>query len=207
MTTQAPVLPMLDTPSRYAGLYIVELAGQTAVGYTAEEVEALLESETIRAEARVFRIHRATPAGELELVGVPLDRFELESGMFFWFRDADEAARGFETVLHAADSSPVPARCKLHVAEVCGAEPASGGHVVAMIYPSEAESDLSAWVLEADLCIGETVEGGVSAVTDFYQTDMQVHRRAQLRSVPRIAARSREELLGSLHEPIQRRLA
>jgi hypothetical protein len=38
-------LPKLQKPDRYVGLYVFDFGGQVSVGFTAEEVAELLESE------------------------------------------------------------------------------------------------------------------------------------------------------------------
>ena len=72
-------LPRLDNPQRYAGLFVVDFGETCSVGYTAEEVALLMESEA-HADAKVYRIHNAYPDGTMELKGVPRNRFALEAG-------------------------------------------------------------------------------------------------------------------------------
>ena len=42
----------------------------------------LLESEHYR-DGKVYKIHKATPDGRIELKGLPNETFQLEAGMFF----------------------------------------------------------------------------------------------------------------------------
>ena len=60
-------LPALTDPGRYTGLYIVDFGDQVAVGYTAPEVEVLLDHEAYRS-CKVFKIHNAYPDGRMELI-------------------------------------------------------------------------------------------------------------------------------------------
>ena len=45
-------IPSLEQPERYSGLYVFDFGQWTAVGYTADEVERLLESEAYRERLR-----------------------------------------------------------------------------------------------------------------------------------------------------------
>ena len=87
-------LPPVEHPDRYVGLYVVDFGDTCSVGYTAEEVAMLLESEAY-AHVKVYRIHDATPQGQLALKGVPRERFQLETGLFFYCRDLASARGGF----------------------------------------------------------------------------------------------------------------
>ena len=59
-------MPELTSADKYAGLYVFDFGEQAAVGYTAEEIAVLLESEKYRT-GKVYRIHRALPDGTMEL--------------------------------------------------------------------------------------------------------------------------------------------
>ena len=50
-------LPALKDPTRYAGLYAVDFGEESAVGYTAREVEILLDHEKYR-DCRAAIRHR-----------------------------------------------------------------------------------------------------------------------------------------------------
>ncbi len=62
-------LPKLQKPERYVGLYIFDFGEHTGVGFTAQEVAELLESEKYK-NGKVYKIHKAYPDGKLELKGV-----------------------------------------------------------------------------------------------------------------------------------------
>ena len=68
-------LPKIDTPERYVGLYVIDFRGQCGVGYTAEEVAELLESEKYT-DVKVYKIHQARTDGTMELAGVPRDQWQ-----------------------------------------------------------------------------------------------------------------------------------
>ena len=85
-------LPELRKPEKYAGLYIFDFGDHVGVGFTAEEVAELLESEKYK-DGKVYKIHRAYPDGKLELKGVTAATFALEAGMFFYSTDLDAGRR------------------------------------------------------------------------------------------------------------------
>ena len=195
-------LPELNEPSRYAGLYVVDFGDHTAVGYTAEEVAALLEHERYR-DVKVYRIHRVTPARELELAGVPLERFFSESAMLFFFRDADAAHAGYEALLAIAGREPPPGRAFVHLAEL-GGEAQRGRWVVALVYPAEYEHDMGRWLLESGYDAGEWVEGGISCATGYRELDKTVHARRQLWPAGRAESRPADQVLAEVRKAVVR---
>ncbi|KPL19897.1 MAG: hypothetical protein AMJ75_12465 [Phycisphaerae bacterium SM1_79] len=58
-------LPELEKPEEYVGLYIFDFGDHVGVGFTAEEVAELLESEKYK-DGKVYKIHRAYPDGRLD---------------------------------------------------------------------------------------------------------------------------------------------
>ena len=105
-------LPALAHPDRYVGLYVVDFGQTVSVGYTADEVAMLLESEAHR-DVKVYRIHDARPDGSMELTGVPFQRFQLETGLFFYCRDLAIARREFGQIRSLAEEGPLPCRAQL----------------------------------------------------------------------------------------------
>ena len=192
-------LPLLQDPPAYQGLYIVDFGDHTAVGYTAEEVAILLESERHR-DLHLFRIVRAHPDGRIEMKGVTAETFQLEDGMLFFCRDADRARRDFESLRQLADTTAPPCRAKLHLSELPGADLP---HVVALIFPAEFADDVAQWLLDHDVSAGERVEGGLSAVTGYYE-DHRQRDTHQVWSRSETASRSREEVLAAVGDGVQR---
>ena len=197
-------LPQLENPQRYRGLYIYDFGDWTAVGYTAEEIATLLESEAYR-DGRAYKIHRALPDGQMELRGVSLDRFRLESGMLFYGRDLEASRADFESLLAAADQTPVPCRAFVHLADR-GAGLGIDRFVTALVYPAESEDEIGHWLLEIDFQPSGLAEGGPSHVSNYYEDQKTVIDRKQIWSQPAIPSRSTEELLASVRQPVQRRL-
>lgn len=193
-------VPEIPDPQRYAGLYIVDFGDHTAVGYTADEVATLLESERFR-DARVYRIHRALPDGTMEIHGVPRERFLLEEAILFYCRLRDRAMRDFAALRDLARTCPPPCRAKLHLARLPGDLAA---HVVALIYPAEYSHEMGQWLNDLDYQGGDWVEGGISAASAYYESGAEVLERAQLYGTLDRTARSLDELLASRRQVLQR---
>lgn len=196
-------LPRLDEPQHYQGLYIFDFGEWTAVGYTAEEIAVLLDSECYR-EGKVYRIHRAWPDGRIELRGVSPERFHLESGLLFHRRDAEAARADHDNLARLAQTTPPPCRAYVQLAEFPSDEEQANRYATALIYPAEFDEDIAAWLLEGAYAGGDFVEGGISQVTDFYQLDKRILERTQLWSANSGQSRSAETILSSVRQAVQR---
>jgi hypothetical protein len=109
-------LPKLGKPERYVGLYIFDFGDHVGVGFTAEEVAELLESEKYK-HGKVYKIYRAYPDGKLELKGVPSQVFQLEVGMFFYSSELETTRRDFKQLVNLAVRNAPPCRAKVHLAK------------------------------------------------------------------------------------------
>jgi hypothetical protein len=109
-------LPKLQNSKKYVGLYIFDFGDHTGVGFTAEEIAELLESEKYK-HGKVYKIHKAYPDGKLELKGVPAETFQLEAGMFFYSADLKTAKHDFKQLVNLAVKSSPPCRAKIHLAK------------------------------------------------------------------------------------------
>lgn len=196
------ILPRTDDAERYRGLYVFDFGQWCAVGYTAEEVAMLLESERYR-DGKVYRICRATPDGGFELMGVHNDRFQLESGMFFYRAELSAARADFAELCGLADRQPPPCRAFVHLADR-GEAAGPARYVVALIYGAEHDPDVSEWLSRGDYRGGDLAEGGISHVTNYYEEANQVLERRQLWGVASIPARQREEVFASVRRAVQR---
>ena len=170
------------------------------MGYTAEEVAVLLESERWR-EARVYKVHRMLPDGTVELKGVSRRRFESESAFVFSSRDAERARKDFDDLRALAESHPLPCRARLLWGGL-GYKPRFTW-VAALLFPAEYEDELSAWLLERDFQGGESVDAGISHATTVL-ANLQVRGRAQLTHQVAVESRARDEVLRAVGETIQR---
>lgn len=195
-------LPPVTEPQRYRGLYVYDFGDWTALGYTAEEVTMLLESE-VGQGGHVYKIVRATPDGGMELRGVPAERFQTESGMLFNRGRLSDASEDFEALRQLGEKTAPPGRAFLHLADR-GAIEGVARYVTALIYPAEYEDEMAQWLLKAEYAGGDTVEGGPSHVSDYYAEDKTILRREQLWSAVANPNRTLEQLLGSVRQAVQR---
>ena len=195
-------LPELTEPGRYAGLYVFDFGEWSAVGYTLDEVAMLLESERY-ADGKVYKIHRVTPDGQMELRGVARERFLLESAMCFTRDDAEPARDDFAQLKAAAEQTPPPCRAALYLADR-GAEAQAQRYVTTMIYPAEFEDEVGRWLLDVGYQGGDMAEGGPSHVTNYDEDDKRVLERAQLWSKTAIPSRSPDQVFASVRQAVQR---
>ncbi len=191
-------LPELEKPEKYVGLYIFDFGDHTGVGFTAEEVAELLESEKYK-DGKVYKIHKAYPDGRLEMKGVPNETFQLEAGMFFYSSDREDSRRDFKRLVNLAVRAAPPCRAKAHLAR--------GGDdslVAALIYPAEYDDEVSSWLSAGEYKTSGAAEGGVGAVQRYYDRDAEILHRHQLFAESESVSRTGEELLACLKMAVQR---
>ncbi|MHC4119845.1 MAG: hypothetical protein ACYSWO_20305 [Planctomycetota bacterium] len=191
-------LPKLEKSEKYVGLYIFDFGDHTGVGFTAQEVAELLESEKYR-HGKVYKVHRAYPDGKLELKGVPAETFRLEAGMFFYSNDRETSERDFKRLIDLAVGTAPPCRVKVHLAR-CGGD----RFVVALIYPAEYDDEVSSWLSAGEYKTSGAAEGGLGAVQRYYDRNAEILDRHQLFGESESASRTGEELLASLKLAVQR---
>jgi hypothetical protein len=191
-------LPKLQNSEKYIGLYIFDFGDHTGVGFTAEEVAELLESEKYK-HNKVYKIHRAYPDGTLELKGVPAQTFQLEAGMFFYSNDLESSRGDFKKLVCLADKITPPCRAKVHLSKY-----GNDKYVVALIYPSEYDDELSSWLLDGQYKTSGAVEGGIEAVQRYFDDGPEILNRHQLLAKSELRSRTGQELLGSLKVAVQR---
>jgi len=191
-------LPKLQTPDKYVGLYVFDFGDHAGVGFTAEEVAELLDSEKYKS-GKVYKIHRAYPDGRMELKGVRAENFQLETGMFFYAENPQTAQADYKKLINLAVRTSPPCRAKVHLAEY-GIDKCT----VAIIYPAEYDDEISRWFLEGGYKTSGAVEGGISAVQRYYQEKPTVLERHQLFAKSAIQSRTGEELLACVKMAIQR---
>lgn len=194
-------LPPLECPDRYRGLYIYDFGEWTAVGYTAEEIAILLEDAESRG-GHIYKIHRAYPDGQLELKGVAPERFELESGLFFYRGDLSAARADYHDLCARADEA-FPCRAFVHLADR-GGDALPGRYVTAVIYPSEYDDEVARWMLDRGYAGGDWAEGGISHVTNYYEERSEILARHQIVGDVSRRARSADEVLAAKRRAVQR---
>jgi hypothetical protein len=191
-------LPKLEKPDKYVGLYVVDFGQSSGVGFTAEEVAELLESEKFK-DCKAYKIHRAYPDGRLELKGVRREIFQLEAGMLFYAADSDTARADYKRLVKLGVETDVPCRAKINLAKLGGDK-----YATALIYPAEYDDEMSHWLLEHNYKTSGQAEGGASAVTQYYQAKPEIIERHQLWPASLIESRTGEELLAATKIAIQR---
>ena len=191
-------LPATDNPQKYHGLYVIDFGPQCAIGYTAEEVAALLESERF-ADAKVYKIHRAYPDGAMELNGVSRNRFFLESGMFFHCRDERSARVDYRRLADWSGQQAPPCRTQLQLAHTGDKQ-----WLIALIYPAEYEHEVGDWMHDSSLRTDGPIDAGISQVSRYYHSDSEILEKRQLWPREAIQQRDREQLIAAVGQTLQR---
>ena len=191
-------LPKLQKPDSYVGLYIVDFGDNTGVGFTAQEVAELFESERYK-DCKAYKIHRAYPDGKLELKGVRRDIFQLEAGMFFFSADSETALDDYKRLVKLGIETNLPCKAKVQLAQYNDDK-----FAVAFVYPAEYDDEISGWLLENEYKTSGAAEGGISAVTRYYDAKPEILERHQLWGRSSVESRTGEELLASTKIAVQR---
>lgn len=193
-------LPHLTQPEKYVGLFVADFETGSAVGYTAEEVALLLESELYR-QTPIYRIHRVGPEGQVELIGVSPKRFLLESGLYFYRGEGQAAREDFRQLRTLGENTPPPCRCRLVLASLPQADREK--FLTGLEYPAECDQDISGWLLANEVAAGDYVDGGPGRLAAL-RLEGTVIETAQLQPGAFRQSRSRSEVLGSIGQPLQR---
>lgn len=191
-------LPELENPKKYIGLYVFDFGDHCGVGFTAQEVGELFESERYK-NCKAYKIHKAYPDGKLELKGVRADIFQLEAGMFFYASALETARRDFKGLVNLAVKTIPPCRAKIHLAKYN-----DNKFVTALIYPAEYDDEISIWLSEGNYKTTGAAEGGIEAVQRYYTYRPEILDRHQLFGKPAFENRTGEELLAGIKLAVQR---
>ncbi|MFA5240153.1 MAG: hypothetical protein WC476_10695 [Phycisphaerae bacterium] len=191
-------LPELKNSEKYVGLYIFDFGDHCGVGFTAEEVAELFESEKYK-DCKAYKIHRAYPDGKLELKGVPAEIFQLEAGMFFYANELETARRDFKGLVNLAVKTAPPCRAKVHLAKYSEEK-----LVTALIYPAEYDGEISTWLLDGGYKTAGAAEGGLDAVQRYYDYKPEILDRHQLFGRSECQNRTGQELLAGVKLAVQR---
>lgn len=191
-------LSELKKPEKYVGLYIFDFGEHTGVGFTAQEVAELLESQKYK-DCKVYKIHKAYPDGQLELKGIRTETFQLEAGMFFYSGELKTTRRDFKRLVNLAVRAAPPCRAKVHLAKY-----SDDKFVVALIYPAEYDEEVSAWLLDGEYKTSGAAEGGIEAVQRYYNSKPEILERHQLFGQSALISRTGEELLANIKLAVQR---
>ncbi len=167
-------LPELQDSQRYTGLYIVDFKDHCGVGFRAEEVAELLESEQFQ-DIHVYKIHNAYPDGRLELRGIDNKLFQMEAGLLFYAQDEPTARRDYHKLAETAEQDGPPCRAVIHLARL-----RPDLYVTALIYPAEQDDSVSRWLLDRAYFTDGPAEGGTGAVERYNQSNPQILDKKQL---------------------------
>ncbi len=191
-------LPELQNCEKYVGLYVIDFGDHSGVGFTAQEVAELLESEKFK-HIKVYKIHNAYPDGRVELKGVRTELFQLEIGIFFYSTGLESGREDFKQLVDLAVRAAPPARAKVHLAKYSEQK-----FVTALIYPAEYNDEFSRWLIEGDYKTAGPAQGGIEAVQRYYNQEPEIIERHQLFGQSAYASRTGEELLASTKIAVQR---
>jgi len=190
-------LPEIKDVDKYTGLFVVDFGDHCGVGFVAEEVAELLESEPF-ADVQVYKVHRANPDGTMELKGVNKETFQLEAGMFFYATNETTAQDDYQRLLAWSDKQLPPSRCKVQLANTGEA------FVTALIYPAEFDDAVSRWLLDGNYRTAGQVEGGTGIVQQYYDAKPAVLERKQLWPASSIEHLQGEALLEATNRAVVR---
>jgi hypothetical protein len=191
-------LPELKNSEKYVGLYVFDFGDHCGVGFTAEEIAELFESEKYK-NCKAYKIHKAYPDGKLELKGMRAEIFQLEAGMFFYSGDIKTTKRDFKGLVNLAVKTAPPCRAKVHLAKYN-----DNKFMTALIYPAEYDDQISTWLLDGGYKADGVAEAGIGAVQKYYDAELQILDRHQLFSKSEYQSRTGEELLAGIKLAVQR---
>jgi hypothetical protein len=191
-------LPELKNGEKYVGLYVFDFGDHCGVGFTAEEVAELFESEKYK-NCKAYKIHKAYPDGKLELKGMRAEIFQLEAGMFFYSSDLKTAKRDFKGLVNLAVKTAPPCRAKVHLAKYN-----DNKFMAALIYPAEYDDQISTWLLDSGYKADGVAEAGIGAVQKYYDAELQILDRHRLFGKSENRNRSGQELLAGIKLAVQR---
>lgn len=191
-------IPEVKEPGRYVGLYVIDFGEHTGVGFTAQEVAELLESEIFK-DVKVYKIYNAYPDGKMELKGIRREIFELEMGMFFYSQNEETARSDYKRLTSLAVSSVPPGRAKVHLSKYD-----DSNFVTAIIYPAEYDEEFSRWLLEGEYKTDGPAEGGLDALQRYYDQSPEILEQHQLFGDTSNESRTGGELLMATKIAVQR---
>lgn len=191
-------LQELKNPEKFVSLYAVDFGDHSAIGYTADEIAMLLESQKYK-HIKVYKIHNARIDGTLELKGMTNETFNLEMAMAFNNYDENTAAKNFQALVNSAVTTAPPCRANIKLVKFSDNEFAT-----TIVYPAEYNDDISSWLKEIDYKTQGSVDAGVSVVEKIYDADTETIETHQLWPNQTIESRTADELVADINKPIQR---
>jgi len=196
-------LPRLKHPELYQGLYVFDFGDYVAVGYTAEEIDTLLSLAQFQG-GQAYKIHSATPDGQVALRGVSKLDISAREAIIFFRKDLQQARADFDRLKELAWLKAPPTALDWALAS----DPSqSTPHFTILLYSAEYTDSVGYWLQDIGFEGGDTIEGG-SRVVDYYSgSDANQHEHLSIAADSRYHSRSKEAIMGSTTNRIQRELA
>ncbi len=191
-------LPKLKNSQKYTGLFVVDFGDYTSVGFTAEEVAELLESEQYR-DIKIYSIYKAYPDGGMELKGVSSGIFSLEIAMLFYSYDQNSGKTDYNRLRQSSIQTVPPCRARLDFSHL-----KNGTFVTALIYPAEYNDMVSRWLLDINYQTEGEVHGGIDALAQYDSTEKEILDHCQIIPERNFENRCGAELFGNLRAAVQR---
>jgi hypothetical protein len=192
-------LPAIPQPSRYAGLFVIDFGEWTSVGYTADEVHALLGTPE-HASARAFRINRIDEEGCIELAGWDARQLPREELIVLACDSPDDAVAVFDAIRRTLDAGPPGVALTLDRSDwPDGDRP----DVVVLRFAQHASTQVCAWLSAIALPAGTLPSGGADLLPGYLAT-ARVLTTAHMAGPDDLRPRPLDVLLRSVRQPLQR---
>lgn len=192
--------PSIPEPERYVGLYVYDFGTHVSVGYTAAELCVLRESRAYR-HGMAYQIHRVNEAGGIELRGVHVERLTGQEAMCFLRAEAPAAQRDYDTLCAVAAACPLPCIVEMQLAKLQAFDPP---HVTALAYAASATDVVAGWLSRYAGHTGDRVIGGIDAYATLIASEGERIASCQLPALLDYKDRPAQEILRSVHDPLQR---
>lgn len=193
-------LPAIPEPERYAGLYLYDFGTHVSVGYTAAEVCVLRESAAYR-HGMAYQVYRIDEGGAIELRGVHAERLIGQEAMCFLRADPAGARGDYDALCATAAACPLPCIVEMQLARLEAFDPPN---VTALTYAVSATNVLAGWLSLNSGDPGDRVVGGMDAYATLVASEGERITSCQLPALLNYEDRPAQEVLRSVHNPLQR---
>jgi len=193
-------LPPLSDPHRYAGLFVYDFGDHVSIGYTANEIRMLRETQRFR-DGTAYEVYRVDECGAMELRGAGDERLAAIEAVCFQRHEGAAARRDYDGIRRAADRDPVAARVELQLARVYDFDPPD---VTAVLYPVAASVVVSTWLQTHAAGLGDEIMAGEDAYIRFTQSSGMRVDSCQLAARLDYTDRPAEEVFANVDLACQR---
>ncbi len=192
--------PPIDNPQRLVGLYAFDFGEHVSYGYTANEI-AVLQNAPEHADGHAYLIVAVDPDGRMAMRGVTLADLHSEEAMVFAHSAAGAAGQSLKKLEELANDTPAPTLIRAVLADWPDFEPP---HVVVMSYRQHATHAVSRWLLDIGFDGGDHVSAGAHELAAFREAGLSPKATCDLRTRFDYTSRAAQEVLESVHLPVQR---